>query len=293
VAHDAASALAGDVANAYRPRIMAKTERAVVITGVSSGIGLAMAKKLLGHGYRVFGSVRSSAKAQELQASLGPRFTPLVFDICTQHEIDAARAELAQRLNGEPLAALINNAGSAEIGPLLHVAPESLQRQLDTLVVGQLRVIQAFFEYLTPPSTPPGRIFNISSVSGVGANTFFGCYAAGKHALEGLSKTLREELRDRGVPVIVIAPGNIATDIWPKQTDDLIAGYRGTRYYPALQGALREMRTHTVRDAMSVDEFAEAFYTIFRSPTPADRYTVIKMRRRRWLSRFRVRVIEG
>jgi NAD(P)-dependent dehydrogenase (short-subunit alcohol dehydrogenase family) len=266
---------------------------AVLITGVSSGIGLGMARRLLRHGHRVFGSVRSEAKARELQSALGARFTPLIFDICKPAELDRARAQLGAALGDGRLAALINNAGSAEIGPLLHVPPESLQRQLDTLVVGQLRVIQAFFEFLTPIRGPAGRIINISSVSGVGANTFFGCYAAGKHGLEGLSKTLREEVRERGVQVVVIAPGNIATEIWPKQTDDLIEAYKSTRYYPALRNSMRAIRTHTVRDAMSVEEFADAFYAIFRNPTPAPRYTVVKKRRRRFLSRFRVRVIEG
>jgi len=229
----------------------------------------------------------------ELAVALGSQFRPLVFDVCKQEEIDRAAAELGEALAGAPLAALVNNAGSAEIGPLLHVAPESLRRQLDTLVVGQLRVIQSFFPYLAPEGAAPGRIINISSVSGVGINRFFGCYAAGKHGLEGLTKTLRDELTARGVRVVVIAPGNIATDIWPKQTDTLIEPYSDSGYYPELVKTLHQIRTNTVKNAMSVEEFCEVFYAIFRNGKPADRYTVVKKRRRRFLSRLRVRVIEG
>jgi NAD(P)-dependent dehydrogenase (short-subunit alcohol dehydrogenase family) len=266
----------------------------LLITGVSSGIGLGMAQKFLREGHRVFGSVRSRQKADELREVLGESFSPLVFDICNQEEIDRAEEVLRSSLPNGHLSALINNAGSAEIGPLLHVSPQTLQRHLDALVIGQLRVIQGFFPYLTTPGFAPGRIINISSISGVGASTFFGCYVAAKHAFEGLSKTLREEVRQRGVKVIVVAPGNIATDIWPKQRSDLIEQYRQTDYYADLQQKLMWISKDVARDAMSVEEFTTALYGVFANPAPADRYTIVKAKK--WpgpLSRHRVRVIEG
>jgi NAD(P)-dependent dehydrogenase (short-subunit alcohol dehydrogenase family) len=268
--------------------------KSVLITGVSTGIGLGMTRKLLAEGYRVFGSVRSSRTAEELKQRLGENYFPLVFDVCKQEEVDGAARTLQDALSGQHLTALINNAGSAEIGPLLHVPPEDLARQLDVLVVGQLRVIQAFYKFLLRAGGTPGRIINISSVSGVGANTYFGCYAAGKHALEGLSKTLRQELRASGVKVVVIAPGNIATDIWPKQTAPLIERYAQTDYYPGLERTLRQIGTDTVKGAMSVEEFSRAFYEVFTKVDPGERYTIVKRKRRRIpLSRHRVRVIEG
>jgi NAD(P)-dependent dehydrogenase (short-subunit alcohol dehydrogenase family) len=265
-----------------------------LITGVSSGIGLGMTKKLLREGYRVFGSVRSSHTAQELQRSLGSDFLPLVFDICQKEEIDRAVEVVNGVLAGQPLSVLVNNAGSAEIGPLLHVSPADFARQLDVLVVGQLRVIQAFYPCLVRAVGTPGRIINISSVSGVGVNTFFGCYASAKHALEGLSKTLRQELLTSGVDVIVIAPGNIATEIWPKQTASLIEKYANTDYYPALQRTLHDIGTNVARDAMSVDEFCTAFYRVLTTANPRNRYTIVKRKWRRIpLFPYRVRIIEG
>jgi NAD(P)-dependent dehydrogenase (short-subunit alcohol dehydrogenase family) len=267
---------------------------AVLITGVTSGIGLGMTRRFLSEGYRVFGSVRSSEKAAELRRMLGESFTPLVFDVCRQDEIDRAEPVVRESLQRGGLAAMINNAGGAQIGPLLHVSPDSLQQHLDALVVGQLRVIQRFFKYLVVPEHVPGRIINISSVSGVGVNPHFGCYATGKHALEGLSKTLREEVRAYGVKVIVVAPGNIATDIWPKQRPELIETYRNTDYYPALKSALAHIGTSVPRDAMSVEEFTTELYRIFASSAPADRYTIVKARSLRLpLLRPQVKVTEG
>jgi NAD(P)-dependent dehydrogenase (short-subunit alcohol dehydrogenase family) len=243
----------------------ASTRRAVLITGVSSGIGLAMARKFLQEGIRVFGSVRSLEKGEELQRGLGADFTPLVFDIRNPEEIARAEETLRAALPDGRLAALINNAGSAEIGPLLHVAPEKFQEHLDTLVIGQLRVIQQFFKYLKVPQDPGARIINISSISGVGSNTFYGCYAAAKHALEGLSKTLRDEVRRSGVD-----------------------------YHASLKQKMEWISSHAVRDAMHVDEFATELYRIFADPRAADRYTIIKGKRPGWpLSRHRLRVMAG
>lgn len=256
--------------------------QSVLITGVSSGIGLGMATKLLSEGHRVYGSVRSAETANQLKSSLGDNFTPLIFDICSTDQINAAREQLNGHLQGQQLTALINNAGTAEIGPLLHTTADDLLHQLDALVVGQLRVIQAFHPLLLSADSPSGRIFNISSISGIWPNLFFGSYCAGKHALEGLSKTLRLELRRYGTKVIVIAPGNIATDIWSKQTDELIGKYKNTSYYAELKRYLDKLHGETVEDAMSIEEFSDLFYEIYSDPNPAERYTIQKCRRWRY-----------
>jgi NAD(P)-dependent dehydrogenase (short-subunit alcohol dehydrogenase family) len=266
----------------------------VLITGVSSGIGLGMAQAFLRRGHRVLGSVRSGEKGEELRQMLGENFVPLVFDVCDQKEIDRAAATLQTLLPQGRLDALINNAGYAEIGPLLHVDPQTLAQHLDTLVVGQLRVTQRFFRHLAIPGQPPGRIINISSISGVDASPFFGCYVAAKHALEGLSKTLREEVRRYGVAVIVVAPGNIATDIWGKQRADHLEPYRQTDYFTALQQRLEWIAADAMPNAMSVEEFASALYEVYADPAPADRYTIIKGRKPGILpSRRAVRVTKG
>ena len=255
----------------------------VLITGVTSGTGLGLTKKFLNQGYRVFGSVRSAEKAEELQNELGKNFIPLVFDICNLEEIATAAEKLNAHLGEDSLSAIINNAGSARIGPLLYVSLDELREQLDVLVVGQLAVIQKFYRFLIPqdPDYGTGKIINISSVSGVGDNYLFGCYAAGKHALEGLSKTLRKELEIFGIRVIVVAPGDISTSIWGKQTEEMIDKYADTEYFPSLKQSIATINSSVIRNAMTIEDFSEAFFSIYQEKEPADRYTIVKTRRRK------------
>jgi len=103
----------------------------VLITGVTSGTGLGLTKKFLDQGYQVFGSVRNAEKAEELQHELGKNFIPLVFDICKPEEISAAAKKLKIRLGEGSLSAIINNAGSARIGPLLYVSLDELREHLE------------------------------------------------------------------------------------------------------------------------------------------------------------------
>lgn len=247
---------------------------AILITGVSSGLGLGMTRKFLAEGYRVFGSVRSETRARELASDLGKNFTPLIFDVCDDAQVEQAANRVGAMLPDGHLAGLINNAGSAEIGPLLHVSPNVLTQHLDTLVVGQLRVIQRFFRFLVTPPGPPGRIINISSISGRRANPFFGCYSAAKHALEGLSSTLREEIRQTGVAVIVVAPSNIATDIWPKQRQAIVDRYKNTPFYAALCDRLAWISKHALKHAMSVEDVSRVVCEIMDTREPAERYTI-------------------
>lgn len=268
----------------------------ILITGVSSGTGLGLAERFLAEGFRVAGSVRSRGSADEMRARLGEQFIPLVFDITEPAEVRAAADELRQQHNISHLSAIVNNAGSARIGPLLHVSADEFREQLDVLVVGQLNVIQGFFEFLKSPAGGgrAGRIVNISSVSGTGHNVLFGCYAAGKHALEGLAKTLRKECAMYGVGVTTVAPGNIATAIWDKQTKDVIEPYRGTDYYELLEAKLDGLGPDVVDKAMTVEEFARAFYRVFEDPDPADRYTIVKSRNKKNpFSKLEVRVLRS
>ena len=252
----------------------------LLITGVSSGTGLGLTNKFISEDYQVIGSVRTHEKAAELQSRFGERFVPLIFDITKPDEVAAASEKLRDQFGVEYLSAIINNAGTAKIGPLLHVPLDELKEHLDILVVGQLSVIQNFFKFLIPDGVDHevGRIINITSVSGVEANNLFGCYASGKHALEGLSKTLRQECLIYGIKVLTVAPGNIATAIWDKQTEEITEKYRNTDYYDFLKDKIRYISSNVVKESMSVEEFSSAFYSVFNDVDPADRYTIVKSR---------------
>jgi len=208
--------------------------RNAVVTGVSSGIGLAVARELATRGFRVFGSVRRDADGTRLAGELGPAFVPVVFDVTDAAAVDAAAAAVGAACGGDGVTSLVNNAGIAVAGPLLHVPVDDLMRQMAVNVGGVMTVTKAFFPLLARARAAgrAPRIVNISSVSGRIALPFLGPYAASKHALEALSDSLRRELMMHGVDVIVVQPGRVDTPIWGKSAD--IGPYAGTEYAAAL-----------------------------------------------------------
>ncbi|TPQ36097.1 oxidoreductase [Bradyrhizobium guangdongense] len=211
--------------------------RSVVVTGASTGIGWATAKVLLGRGFRVFGSVRKQADADRLKAEFGANFTPLMFDVTDEAAVLAAARQVREALNGETLAGLVNNAGVAIAGPVLELAADEFRRQMDINVIGPVIATQAFGPLLgSDPSLkgPKGRIVMISSVAGKNGNPFSAPYSASKHAVEGLSESLRRELMLFGIDVIIVAPGAVKTPIWSKAEQMDLSVYKNSPYFPAL-----------------------------------------------------------
>jgi NAD(P)-dependent dehydrogenase (short-subunit alcohol dehydrogenase family) len=191
----------------------------VVITGVSTGIGWSCAKALLDKGFHVFGSVRKESDGARLKREFGKEFTPLYFDVTDEENIKKAAVQVRAALQGQTLAGLINNAGIAVSGPLLHLPVKDFRNQLEVNLVGQLMVTQAFAPLLGADKTlkgTPGRIINMSSVGGKISVPFIGAYTTSKHGLEGFSESLRRELMLYGIDVIIVGPGSVATPIWDK-----------------------------------------------------------------------------
>ena len=193
--------------------------KSVVVTGVSTGIGYATAADLCRRGYRVFGSVRRVEQGEALRGELGERFQPLLLDVTDEAEVRRAAELVREALAGTGLFGLVNNAGLCDPGPLSVQPAEVVRRHLEVNVMGVVHAVQAFLPLLRRPkdaSDRPGRIVNMSSVSGRIAFPFVGAYAASKHALEALSDSLRRELLIYGIDVVVIEPGAIDTPIWDK-----------------------------------------------------------------------------
>ena len=253
----------------------------IVITGVSTGIGYGTTSEFIKSGYRVFGSVRRQEDADRLKAEFGPAFYPLLFDLTDHKAIPEAAAVVKREIGEEGLSGLINNAGAAEGGPLMHVPVEIFKKHLDLLVTGQLVVTQAFLPLLGADRSVtfnPGRIIFISSVSGQVGFPFNGSYVAAKHAVEGLSKALRVELMIYGIDVIVVGPGNVKTPIWDKQTGDAVEKYRETDYYEALKGMNSWLKEYVPADSVDLDLFCRRLRRIFETRRPKQRYTIVKSR---------------
>lgn len=258
--------------------------RSVVVTGVSTGIGRATATVLAGKGFQVFGSVRKAADAAPLQADLGTRFSPLVFDVTDEAAVKAAAQTVRGALNGQRLAGLVNNAGIAVGGPLTDVPIADFRKQLEVNVTGPMIVTQAFLPLLGTDKTlsgAPGRIVNISSVGGKMGAPFLGPYVASKHALEGLSESLRRELMFYGVDVIMIAPGHVATPIWDKAEEIDPAPYRHLDLFPAMEKFL-EFFVAEGRKGFPPERVAEVVHEALTASAPKARYPVVPGHVQNW-----------
>lgn len=140
----------------------------VVVTGVSTGIGWWSTKVLIDAGFRVFGSVRTSADAERLQREFGAGFVPLLMDVTDADAVARAAGQVGSLLGNRNLAGLVNNAGVVVSGPLLYQRPSEYRRQLETNLVAPLVVTQAFAPLLGTDKArqgPAGRIVMISSTS--------------------------------------------------------------------------------------------------------------------------------
>jgi NAD(P)-dependent dehydrogenase (short-subunit alcohol dehydrogenase family) len=250
--------------------------QSVVITGASTGIGWATAKLLLQRGFRVFGSVRKPADADRLRAEFGANFTPLLFDVTNEAAVLAAAREVRAALGGETLFGLVNNAGVAVAGPVLELAADEFRRQMDVNVIGPIISTQAFGPLLgSDPSLkgPRGRIVMISSVAGKNGNPLTAAYAASKHAIEGLSESLRREMMLFGIDVIIIAPGAVKTPIWSKAEEVDISAYRNSPFFPALE-RIRKFMLQLGETGLPAEKIAEAIGEALTSASPKVRYQI-------------------
>lgn len=247
----------------------------IFITGVSTGIGYEAAKYLVDKGFYVFGSVRKQSDADRIKARLGEQFFPLIFDVTNVESLKIAVEQVKAITGNTGLKALVNNAGITIFGPLMHLSPEEFQHQLDINVVGAFSVTQAFLPLLGTDKKSvrePGRVVNISSISGKIAMPFFGAYASSKYALEAMSDSLRRELNLYGIDVILIEPGITATPFLDKIREQFNR-FQKTDYAPILE----EYASKTMdrqKSAISVEVVSQAIFKAITSKSPKVRYAL-------------------
>jgi NAD(P)-dependent dehydrogenase (short-subunit alcohol dehydrogenase family) len=250
--------------------------RSVVITGASTGIGWATAKLLLDRGFRVFGSVRRPADADRLKTEFGANFIPLRFDVTDEAAVLSAAREVRAVLAGETLAGLVNNAGIAVAGPVLELSADEFRRQMEVNFIGPIIATQAFGPLLgSDPSLkgPRGKIVMISSVAGKNGNPFSSAYSASKHAIEGLSESLRREMMLFGIDVIIIAPGAVKTPIWGKADEVDISAYKNSPYFPAME-RVRKFLLHLGEIGLPPERIAARIADVLTSASPRVRYEI-------------------
>jgi len=261
------------------------TPPAVVITGVSTGIGYETAKLLISRGIKVFGSVRKAQDAERLTQKWGSLFFPLIFDVTDNLSIQQAANNVRKQLNGHTLWGLINNAGMAVTGPLLYLPINDFQKQLDTNLTGQLMVIQAFTPLLGADKTltgKPGKIINMSSVSGKNGYPFMGAYATSKFGLEGLSECLRRELMIFGIDVIIVGPGIVKTPIWDKIRKQNVSDSLTNTVYEKPAKICEDFILSGEKNGLSTETIANLLLNILQSNHPKTRYAPVSNKFINW-----------
>lgn len=193
----------------------ATQDKAVLITGCSTGIGRACALDLAALGFRVFAGVRKESDGKRLEAASGGGLRSLLVDVTDAHQVRQAAA-MVEAEAGAGLWGLVNNAGIVVSAPLELVSLEQLRRQFEVNVFGTMAVTQAVLPLVRRRQ---GRIVLIGSIAGLAAPPYLGPYAASKFALEALTDSLRMELRSWGISVSIVEPDNVATPIWEKLVD--------------------------------------------------------------------------
>lgn len=182
------------------------SQKAVLITGASTGLGREMAELFASRGQFVYAGARKDSDMAELNAIENIQAVRL--DVTDQAQIDAAVKTIREA--GRGLYGLINNAGVAIVFPLTDTPEEEMQFQMDVNLFGPYRVTMAFAPLIIESQ---GRISTTGSISGILSGPTFGPYSMSKHAMEAYTDSLAVEMADLGVQVSIIEPGNYDSEI--------------------------------------------------------------------------------
>ena len=179
--------------------------KSVLVTGCSSGIGLATAELLASKGWNVFAAAR---KKEDLARLKDAGFEAIELDLTSSESIELAAKKVLE-LSGGKLGAVVNNAGFGMPGAIEDLSRQAMRDQFEVNLFGLQELTNQFIPVFRKQGF--GRIVNVSSVVGRLALPFMGIYSASKFALEAVSDALRVELSQDGIGVILIEPGPIAT----------------------------------------------------------------------------------
>jgi NAD(P)-dependent dehydrogenase (short-subunit alcohol dehydrogenase family) len=240
--------------------------KTALVTGASAGIGEATVKRLLADGYIVYAAARRMDRMAPLAAA-GARLIAL--DLTDDASIIAA----VERIRSETgrLDVLVNNAGYGSYGALEDVPLAEARRQFEVNLFGAARLIQLALPMMRAQKS--GKIVNVSSVGGKFGGAFGAWYHATKHALEGLSDSLRVELIPFGIDVIVIEPGAIRTEWGDIALESLLARSGDTAYGPYVRRAQKAFKSVTTSRLPSPPEVvANIIAAATRARRPRTRY---------------------
>ncbi len=240
----------------------------VLITGVSTGIGYDATGYLIGQGYYVFGSVRKQDDVNRLTDDFPENFTCLKFDVTKKEEVAASFDLVKDKLGGQLLNGLVNNAGLALGGPIELMDDDKFKYQMDVNLFSVRNVTNIFLPLLKgnkKRGIKGGKIIMISSISGIFNTPFNGAYCISKHAMESLAEIYRRELMMYDIDVVSIQPGPIESKLWKKNIDQY-EEFSGSDYEKLLRKSNAIMKS-AKHNALPAEVISKLIYKILNKKT--------------------------
>ncbi|WNH51788.1 oxidoreductase [Stenotrophomonas oahuensis] len=234
----------------------------ILITGVSSGFGRALAVEALAAGHRVVGTVRNAQAAQDFEALVPGRAFARMLDVTNT----AAIAPLVEAIEAYlgPISVLVNNAGYGHEGVLEESPLAEMRQQFEVNVFGAVAMMQAVLPHMRPRRE--GHILNITSMGGFITMPGIAYYCGSKFALEGISEALGKEVAALGIRVTAVAPGSFRTD-WGGRS--MVRSPRAIADYDALFDPIRQRRQEVSGKQLGdPQKAAQAMLAVIDSPEP-------------------------
>jgi NAD(P)-dependent dehydrogenase (short-subunit alcohol dehydrogenase family) len=242
---------------------MSKTERGVaLVTGASSGIGLATARALHRDGYRVFGTSRKP------MADTDQGVTMLVCDVTDDRSVQELVDDVVRRAGRIDL--LVNNAGIGLLGGAEESSPAQAKALFEVNVFGVLRMTNAVLPIMRRQGS--GRIVNLGSLVGLIPAPFNALYSSSKHAIEGYSESLDHEVRTQGIRVVLVEPGGIRTSF----EDNLTRADSPLAVYETVRTAAEVLMREVIEKGDAPEIVADTVIKAANAVVPKRRYTAGK-----------------
>ncbi|WP_101843681.1 SDR family oxidoreductase [Halobacillus sp. Marseille-P3879] len=227
----------------------------VIITGASSGFGYYTAVKCAERNMNVIAAIRNPAKMNVfkkagIKDSIAENITVWPLDVTQEDSLKFFEKQVNQLKRVD---VLVNNAGYAVGGFLEQVSIKDYRRQFETNVFGVIQVTQAVLPKMRERRC--GKILNVSSISGMIGFPGLSAYVSSKHALEGLSESLRFEMKPFGIDVALVEPGSYETNIWTSGLDLPQAVYDPeSPYHEYTKGLWKALNREAHEDPLKVSE---------------------------------------
>jgi NAD(P)-dependent dehydrogenase (short-subunit alcohol dehydrogenase family) len=248
-----------------------ENQELVVVTGASTGMGAATARELAKRGFHVLAGVRRESDGDAIK---GNNIEASILDITKPDQVAAAGERVAN--DKRPLRVLVNNAAIAVNAPVETLPINEWRRLFEVNLFGQVAMIQTMMPALLKSK---GRIINISSVGGKIAMATYGAYAGAKFAFEAVSDSLRREVSQFGVQVVIVEPGGVKTEMAGRgaaKATHLLAGLtpdQEMRYSPMVKAVIAQTAAF-MANALSAEKAALVIAEAATARKPKTRYTI-------------------